>query len=155
MKSLFLPITALFLIEIPSPAAEAIPQMPAGTKLVLAEDWSGGKIDPKRWYALRKQWGQGNAGVVPENLAIVKDTVAGASKNVLRCTANGDQYDGQIVGQRGMKKRVGGVLVSKQHFASGRFEVVLKIGDRENPRPRGWFRRSGPMDTAWCESPRI
>lgn len=137
MKLLFLPVTAILLIGMPDPAAGAIPEMPEGTKLVLDEDWSSGRIDPERWYSLRKQWGQGNAGVVPENLAIVKDTVAGASKNVLRCTANGDQYDGSIVGQRGMKKRVGGVLVSKQHFASGRFEVVLKIGDRENPKPQG------------------
>jgi hypothetical protein len=118
-------------------AAEPIPAIPESAKLSLDEDWSSGKIDPKRWYALRKQWGQGNFGVVPENVAIVTDLVQGKTKNVLRCTANGDRYDGPITGQRKQKNRVGGVLVSKQHFASGRFEVVMKIGSPQAPKPKG------------------
>ena len=40
--------------------------LPPKAKLVLDEDWSSGKINPKRWYALRKKWGQNNFGVVPE-----------------------------------------------------------------------------------------
>jgi len=103
---------------------------------VFSEDWSSGKIDPAKWYLLRKKWGDGNHGVTPENVRIEKDAVAGRERDVLVCEAHGDQYDGPIVGQGGEKTRVGGVIVSKQFFASGRFEVVLKIGDIEQ-RPDG------------------
>ena len=111
--------------------------LPSKAKLSLDEDWSSGKINPKRWYALRKKWGQDNFGVVPENVALVKDLVGTKRQRVLRCEAHGDQYAGPITGQWKRKKRVGGVLVSKQHFASGRFEVVMKIGSVDNPRPKG------------------
>ena len=111
--------------------------LPPKAKLALDEDWSSGKIQPKRWYALRKKWGENNFGVVPENLSIVRDTVGGKRRQVLRCEAHGDEYTGPVTGQWRMKKRVGGVLVSKQHFASGRFEVVMKIGSEDNPRPKG------------------
>ncbi|MCH2581671.1 MAG: hypothetical protein MK133_10805, partial [Planctomycetes bacterium] len=104
---------------------------------MLDEDWSSGEIDPKRWYALRKKWGQNNFGVVPENVALVRDVVGGKRQQVLRCEAHGDQYAGPITGQWKRKKRVGGVLVSRQHFASGRFEVMMKIGSAANPRPKG------------------
>lgn len=76
-------------------------------------------------------------GVVPENVIIEVDTVAWKKQHVLRCFANGDQYDGAVTGQWNKKTRVGGVIVSKQHFASGRFEVVMKMGTPENPRPAG------------------
>lgn len=136
MKYSFALITA-FLSFSPALMAEPIPELPKKAKLALEEDWSSGKIDPQLWYGLRKQWGQGNAGVVPENLAIVSDEVAGKKKLVLRCTANGDEYDGSVTGQWKKKARVGGVIVSKQHFASGRFEVVMKIGDAQQPQPAG------------------
>jgi hypothetical protein len=42
-----------------------------------------------------------------------------------------------VTGQWNKTARVGGVLVSKQHFASGRFEVVMKIGTPKSPRPAG------------------
>lgn len=117
--------------------AEPIPDLPEKATLALDEDWSSGRIDPHRWYALRKQWGNGNAGVVPENLAIVNDEVDGMRRKVLRCLAHGDRYEGPISGLWGKTARVGGVLVSKQHFASGRFEVVMKIGSPDHPRPAG------------------
>ena len=132
-----LPITILALASHCTAAPDPIPPLPKSAKLVLDENWSSGKIDPKRWYALRKQWGQGNAGVVPENIAIDEDKVGGKERNVLRCTANGDLYDGPVSGQWNKKPRVGGVLVSKQHFASGRFEVVMRIGSPDNPTPAG------------------
>ena len=91
--------------------------LPPKAKLALDEDWSAGKINPKRWYALRKKWGENNFGVVPENVAIVRDTVGGKRRRVLRCEAHGDEYSGPVTGQWKRKKRVGGVLVSKQHFS--------------------------------------
>ena len=114
-----------------------IPALPENAKLALDEDWSSGEIDPKRWYALRKQWGGGNFGVVPENVRIVDDEIDGKKAKVLHCEAHGDQYDGEITGQWNKKTRVGGVLVSKRHFASGRFEVMMKVGNPKNPTPSG------------------
>ena len=66
-------------------------------------------------------------------------------QKVLVCEAHGGHYDGPVIGLWGKKDRVGGVIVSKPFFASGRFEVVMKIGSRtpsnggpENPaHPRG------------------
>lgn len=105
-----------------------LPPLPT-TPPAFVEDWSRGKIDPAKWYPLRKKWGEGNHGVVPENVRIETDTVIGTARPVLRCEAHGDQYDGPVRGLWGKRSRVGGVLVSKPFFASGRFEVVMKIGD--------------------------
>jgi hypothetical protein len=102
--------------------------MPETARLVVDEDWSSGRIDPARWYVLRKHWGAGNHGVVPENVRIDRDIVQGRERNVLVCTAHGDRYTGPVKGLCGNTARVGGVLVSKPFLASGRYEVVMKIG---------------------------
>lgn len=132
-------LIACFLLARSSFAADtdlASSPMPSSAKLVLEEDWATGKIDPQRWYIPRKKWGNGNHGVVPENVNIVEEDVFGKKKNVVVCTAHGDQYDGPVVGMWGRKQRVGGVIVSKEFFASGRFEVVMKIGS-DTPSPGG------------------
>ncbi len=46
----------------------SLPPIPEAARLVIDEDWSSGRIDPQKWYVLRKQWGVGNHGVVPENV---------------------------------------------------------------------------------------
>jgi hypothetical protein len=51
-------------------AEDGVPPLPAQTRLAFVEDWSSGRIDPDRWYVLRKKWGDGNHGVVPENVRI-------------------------------------------------------------------------------------
>ena len=107
------------------------PPQPDSARLVFSEDWSSGAIDPEKWYLLRKQWGQGNHGVVPENVRVEQDQVGDRQKNVLVCVAHGDEYTGPIFGHEGQTTRVGGVIVSKPFFASGRFEVVMKIGPPE------------------------
>lgn len=109
-------------------AAEGPPVLPEKARVALSEDWAGGAIDPAKWYVLRKKWGNGNNGVVPENVTIARDSVGGREQNVLVCEAHGDEYDGAVVGLAGAKTRVGGVIVSKAFFASGRFEIVMKIG---------------------------
>jgi len=109
---------------------------PDGAVLVFEEDWAAGRIDPAKWYLLRKRWGSGNNGVVPENVAIVPDVVFGQHKNVLVCRGHGDDYDGPVKGWQGDTRRVGGVIVSKPFFASGQFEVVMKIGQTA-PAPQG------------------
>src|SRR5688572_20773943 len=111
----------------PAPPGKPLTPLPPSAKLAFTEDWADGKIDPAKWYLLRKRWGEGNRGVVPENVSIARDIVAGAERNVLVCEAHGDQYDGPVVGEGGIKTRVGGVIVSKPYFASGRFEVVMKL----------------------------
>lgn len=131
----FLAVLASIATADDQPTLETI--MPKGAKLVLQEDWSSGKVDPNKWYILRKRWGKGNHGVVPQNVFIEKDEVNGASKNVLICRGHGDLYEGPIKGWEGNTTRVGGTIVSKDFFASGRFEVVMKIGSPQVPRPIG------------------
>jgi hypothetical protein len=135
-SSFIFPAPILFLAAAPL-SAQPLADLPKEARLALDESWQGGAIDPDRWYSLRKQWGQGNHGVVPENITIVEDIVDGKPVHVLRCTARGDTYKGPVTGQWRRPDRVGGVIVSKEHFASGRFEVVMKIGTPDNPTPRG------------------
>ncbi len=126
--------------------------MPEGAQLVLEEDWSTGKIDPKKWYVLRKRWGRDNHGVVPENVFIAKDKVGGKTQNVLTCRGHGDLYQGPIKGWKGNTTRVGGVIVSKEFFASGRFEVVMKIGSPEVPRPIGMVPAIWTYASRWIKA---
>ena len=106
--------------------------VPEKARLALEEDWSGGRIDPARWYMPRRRWEDGgNNGVTPENVRVGRDVVDERERNVLVCEAHGDQYEGPVLGYRGTKTRVGGMIVSKAFFASGRFEVLMKIGSAE------------------------
>ena len=140
-------VIALATATAPAAAPPDTPLIPVPSRypIAFAEDWEATRIDPDKWYLLRKRWGEGNRGVVPENVRIERDTVAGAERNVLVCYAHGDHYDGPVVGEGGARTRVGGVIVSKPYFASGRFEVVMKLGSTEphdggpaDPRlPRG------------------
>ncbi len=125
--------------------------MPASAKLAFVEDWSSGQIDPTKWYMLRKKWGAGNHGVVPENVFLAKDTVDGKEQHVLVCRGHGDQYQGAIVGLHGNAQRVGGVIVSKPYFASGRFEVVMKIGKTSHTagNPKDPRRPIGMIPAIW------
>lgn len=124
-----------------------LPPLPKSARLVLAEDWAAGAIDPAVWYLPRKQWAdRQNHGVTADNVRVERDAVIGPGldgreKPVLVCQANGDRYDGPVVGKGGEKARVGGMAVSKAFFASGRFEVVMKIGSG-HPHP------GGPADPA-------
>ena len=143
--------TVLFLAAAGATASAAVSPgkkpgpLPRAARLAFTEDWADGKIHPDKWYLLRKRWGEGNRGVVPENVRVARDTVAGTERNVLVCEAHGDQYDGPVIGEGSVKTRVGGAIVSKPYFASGRFEVVMKLGSTvphdggpQDPRvPRG------------------
>ncbi len=50
---------------------------------------------------------------------------------MLVCTARGDRYSGPVTGIEGKPTRVGGVVVSKPFLASGRYEVVMRIGSMQ------------------------
>lgn len=143
-------LTSMARAEMPV-TERALPKLPEKARLVLSEDWSSGKLEPQRWYTPRKKWGDGNHGVVPENVSIRPDTVAGRTQNVLVCRAHGDQYQGPIVGLGGKKTRVGALVVSKQFFASGRFEVVMKVG-ADTPHaggPADPLRPAGTVPAIW------
>lgn len=111
-----------------APLASDIPALPANAEEVLTETWSTGQVDLTRWYIPKKMWGQGNNGVNPANVRVENDNVWGYIKPVLVCQANGDLYDGPITGYGGAKTRVGGMVVTRGFYASGRYEVVMKIG---------------------------
>jgi hypothetical protein len=133
------------------PTDNPTPPVRGNARVAFTEDWSTGRIDSAKWYLLRKKWGEGHNGVVPENVRVERDVVAGAEQNVLVCVAHGDQYDGPVTGERGNKPRVGGVIVSKPFFASGRFEVVMKIGstDRHDGGPENPTRPAGAVPAVW------
>jgi hypothetical protein len=138
-------------VKAASPVLADLPPLPADAKLALEENWSTGSIDPSRWYVPRKKWGNGNAGVSPENVAIRRDVVNGREQPVLVCTAHGDLYDGEVNGYEGRRTRVGGVIVSREFFASGRFEVVMKIGStsRAEGGPEDPTRPKGAIPAVW------
>ena len=125
--------------------------MPPSAQLVFEEDWSTGRIDPDKWYLLQKRWGDGNNGAVRQNVFIGQDTVNGKTKNVLICRGHGDLYRGSAAGWHGNTTRVGGVIVSKPFFASGRFEVVMKIGDTSATAhgPKDAARPIGMVPAIW------
>lgn len=110
---------------------------PRDGKLVFEEDWSSGRLDPSRWYAMRRHWGGGNHGVVPENVSVREETVPdGSKRHVLVCLARGDRYHGPVTGMWGKPARVGGVVATHAFFGSGRFEVSMRVGTK-TPLPKG------------------
>ncbi|MCP5537204.1 MAG: glycoside hydrolase family 16 protein [Akkermansiaceae bacterium] len=129
-------------------------KMPTTAKLVFEEDWSTGRINPDKWYALHKRWGKGNHGVVRKNVFIAQDMVNGKKQNVLVCRGHGDEYKGDVVGWNGKGTRVGGVLATKKFFASGRYEVVMKIGSTDiSPNgPKDPKRPIGMVPAIWTYS---
>jgi len=128
----------------------AMPALPENARLVLNEDWSGGML-AERWYSPRNKWGAGNNGVVRENVRVERDIVNGHEQNVLVCEAHGDHYSGSVLGYQRQKTRVGGVLISKAFFASGRFEIVVKIGSSKTHAggPDDPFRPKGMVPAMW------
>ena len=114
-------------LTIPSLAAE-LAKLKKGAVLALDEDWSGG-IDSQKWYVMRRHWGKGHHGVVPENVKVAQEPDGkGGTRSILVCKAHGDQYDGPIKGLGNHSDRVGGVIVTKDFFASGRFEISMRVG---------------------------
>jgi len=95
-----------------------------------------------------KKWGLGNNGLSPNNVNIVVDTVNGVNKNVVRLDGSGDHYTG--TGVQGVFKyngayffnnentRVGSGLCTVQEFASGQFDVVMKVDGQPGLAPSIW-----------------
>ena len=110
------------------PIHAELPPLKEGAVLALDETWSSG-IDPSKWYVMRRHWGNGHHGVVPENVHVELESIAdGGKQPVLICEAHGEKYDGPVKGLWNRGDRVGGVIASKAFFASGRFEVSMRVG---------------------------
>ncbi len=99
-------------------------------------------LDPGKWYMMTKQWGDGNNGLVMENITM--------SILHLQLGVHGDQYSGNTPGCRksGMRyprtepsgqpvsgKRCGAGVATKFYFASGRYEWRAKVLQQ----PGTWF----------------
>jgi beta-glucanase (GH16 family) len=90
---------------------------------VLFDDFTSKKLDTTIWQAANTKWGEDkkvatHGGVVPENVFLHKGNL------VIR--AHGENYKGKIKGH-GQDTRVGGVIYTKEKFASGSFEIRAKI----------------------------
>ena len=97
---------------------------------IFNADFEQGKLDPQQWLLARRQWGGGssNGGVVPENISV--------RAGYAMLEAHGDGYQGPVKGveRRGKEyvatlhgRRVGACLVTKDSFASGRYEVRARV----------------------------
>ena len=93
---------------------------------VFYDDFSSSTLDAQKWFAAGDNWDSWHSywsgGVVPENLYVVD--------GVLQCEAHGDLYDGEVVGYdeggNPRKTRVGACAVTRDYFASGRYEFRAK-----------------------------
>ncbi|HSI64358.1 MAG TPA: glycoside hydrolase family 16 protein [Candidatus Saccharimonadia bacterium] len=125
-------LLGMLLSLLPTSVRAEVPSLPEHAKLELEENWSSGSIDPSRWYLMRRHWDGGNHGNVPENVRVEEETAAdGLKRFVLVCHAHGDQYNGPVRGLWNKPDRVGGIIASKAFFASGRFEVEMRVGGTE------------------------
>jgi hypothetical protein len=132
-------------------ATAEVPPLKEGAKLALDEQWSSG-FDPTKWYVMRRHWGNGHHGVVPANVRTEEETDAeGAKHKVLICEAHGEKYDGPVKGLWNRGDRVGGVIVSKAFFASGRFEVSMRVGGtvKQEGGPEDPTRPIGTIPAIW------
>lgn len=98
---------------------------------VFFDDFDNG-IDEEYWLIGKSQWGgaDANNGVIPENVSV--------ENGVVTITARGNNYEGDITGlkrtEEGMVptdsgKRTGGALITKDHYASGSYEMRAKLID--------------------------
>ncbi len=94
---------------------------------VFFDDFQGNKIDSSKWLVAFKQWGGdgANGGVLPQNVTVQNDKLV--------IEAYGDQYTGNVRGinkdysLRADGKRVGGAIATMDYFASGKYEVRMKV----------------------------
>lgn len=101
---------------------------------VFFDDFKGSELDTTKWKALNVKWGENpskrtHGGVVPENVFVQDGNL------VVR--ALGNQYQGDVKGH-GQHTKVGGVISTKDKFASGSYEVRAKICPRPGALSAFW-----------------
>lgn len=139
---LFLPITLLLFFSCKTkPAAQ--PAEP----VVVDSSFTGGKdgdpdmgdisgvdvfydkfetaLDTSKWDVMLKLWGQ-NANPVYQHGGVIRENVYTHDGAVV-FRSLGDLYTGPLKGVNDRGTRMGGVITSKQRFASGRYEVKMRI----------------------------
>ncbi|MDE7082701.1 MAG: family 16 glycosylhydrolase [Clostridia bacterium] len=100
------------------------------------DDFSGG-VDYDSWYIGKQAWGSsgdGNGGVIPENVNYTDD-------GVLVLSGNGDYYtagDVRGVGSRKDGTLTGAAIISKFLTAPGRYEAKMKVLPRQGACTAMW-----------------
>jgi len=128
----------------------------ATTPDIFYDDFSGAKLDTNKWLVAFKQWGGNNAngGVLPQNVSV--------DNGKLVIEAYGDQYTGDVRGinkdysLRPNGKRVGGAIATKDYFASGRYEVRMKLAPSFGVASAIWtfhYQEFGQGDPLYQEKP--
>ena len=77
------------------------------------------------WQKEHRVWGQ-PANPAHQHGGVIKENVYMKEGNVVM-RALGDRYTGNLRGVNNAAKRIGGVISSKERFASGRYEVKARI----------------------------
>ncbi|PXX30613.1 glycoside hydrolase family 16 protein [Arenibacter sp. ARW7G5Y1] len=100
----------------------------------LFDDFNESKINTDNWEILNTKWGENpskgkHGGVVPDNVYIQNGDL------VVR--ALGDNYKGPVKGH-GQNTKVGGVIATKEKFASGIYEVRARICPRPGALSAFW-----------------
>lgn len=118
-------------------------QVPAETqsgRVLFFDDFDGPELDTSKWEPGLHHWGRNNNGVVPENVRVKKIEDEGKLITVLETEAHGDLYTGPVKGVRRVqrsggsggyertedKKRVGGLVITREKFGPARYEVRMK-----------------------------
>ncbi|MFD1629178.1 glycoside hydrolase family 16 protein [Pseudopedobacter beijingensis] len=84
-----------------------------------------GSLDDSKWEKLNQVWGQPDNPLYQHGGVIKENVYTQSGSAVMR--ALGDRYSGPLRGAGGQSKRLGGVIKSKQRFASGKYEIKMRV----------------------------
>jgi hypothetical protein len=88
-------------------------------------DKFSGPLDVSTWESVDQLWGQ-SAIVAYQHGGVISENVS-TNYGFLILRSLGDAYQGSLRGANGAAHRLGAVIKSKDRFASGRFEVKMKV----------------------------
>lgn len=82
-------------------------------------------LDTSKWNVMQKLWGQ-NADPAYQHGGVIRENVY-TWEGVAVFRSLGDLYTGPLKGVNGRGTRMGGMITSKQRFASGHYEAKIRI----------------------------
>jgi hypothetical protein len=125
--------------------SSAIQSPPPAGEVLFFDDFDGPELDREKWVPGLHQWGNNNNGVVPENITLGTLMDEGERITVLVTEAQGDLYTGPVKGVRRARDagrfppgdprryerieegtRVGGLVITRERFGAGSYEVRMK-----------------------------
>jgi beta-glucanase (GH16 family) len=118
----------------------------------FCDDFNGTRLDTNQWVVMEKAWGVDNGGVVSDNVSI--------SNGILHLTGHGDLYTGTVhgVNKKGLRvdrvTRVGAAIYTKNYFASGKYEVRMKLPQHFGACSTMWtfhYEEAYPSDQLYTE----